>query len=110
MQEREPDRSVPAAAGSGSSEADQGLSLGQVELGNGGPDTDPLDRKAFQLAESHAITRRPKRIPAIRARLREQESLLRQAYQYFATASEAQRSLSYAAEWLLDNYYIVQQA
>ncbi|MCK4832143.1 MAG: hypothetical protein KAS81_05220, partial [Anaerolineales bacterium] len=39
-----------------------------------------------------------------------QESLLRQAYQYFATASEAQRSLSYAAEWLLDNYYIVQQA
>lgn len=111
MQEREPDRSVPAGrVGSGSGEADQGLSLGQIKLGDEGPDMDPLTRQAFQLAESHAIARRPKRIPAISARLREQESLLRQAYQYFATASEAQRTLNYAAEWLLDNYYIVQQA
>ncbi len=111
MQVREPDRSIPAGrVGSGAGEADQGLSLGQIKLGDGGRDMDPLERRAFQLAESHAITRSPKRIPAIRVRLREQESLLRQAYQYFATASEAQRTLNYAAEWLLDNYYIVQQA
>jgi len=35
---------------------------------------------------------------------------LRDAYEYFGQASETQRALSYAAEWLLDNFYIVQQA
>jgi cyclic beta-1,2-glucan synthetase len=42
--------------------------------------------------------------------LREQEALLRHAYQYFARASDADLTLSYAAEWMLDNFYVVQQA
>ena len=35
---------------------------------------------------------------------------MRHAYQYFVKASEAQLVLPYAGEWLLDNYYVVQQA
>jgi len=35
---------------------------------------------------------------------------LRDAYQYFAGASEAQLALPYAGEWMLDNFYMVQQA
>jgi len=35
---------------------------------------------------------------------------LHHAYQHFTKASEADLALSYAAEWLLDNFYVVQQA
>ncbi len=35
---------------------------------------------------------------------------MRDAYQHFAGASEAQIALSYAGEWMLDNFYVVQQA
>ncbi len=69
-----------------------------------------LERQARQLAESHAVSRRPRRGPPLLDRLREQEALLRDAYQHFAGASEAQIALSYAGEWMLDNFYVVQQA
>ncbi|MBL7065593.1 MAG: hypothetical protein ISS49_15490, partial [Anaerolineae bacterium] len=65
---------------------------------------------AFQLAESHVVSRRPRPRPPLLDRLREQESLLRDTYEYFAQVSETQRALPYAAEWLLDNFHVVQQA
>jgi cyclic beta-1,2-glucan synthetase len=37
------------------------------------------------------------------------QSFLMDAYMYFRGASEDRLTLSYAAEWMLDNYYIVQQ-
>lgn len=37
------------------------------------------------------------------------ERRLRAAYQHFRQNSEIELTLSYAAEWLLDNYYVVQQ-
>jgi len=85
-------------------------SEGQAGLGGDALDAGRLEELAFQLAESHVVSRRPRRRPSLLGRPREQESLLRDAYQYFAEASEAQRAISYAAEWLLDNFYMVQQA
>jgi cyclic beta-1,2-glucan synthetase len=38
------------------------------------------------------------------------ESLLNKAYRHFARASEEGMEISYGAEWLLDNFYIVQRA
>ena len=69
-----------------------------------------LERLACQLAESHAATRRPGRRALLLDRLREQEMLLRDAYHYFREAPGEQFALSHAAEWMLDNFYVIQQA
>ncbi|MBL7066162.1 MAG: hypothetical protein ISS49_18450, partial [Anaerolineae bacterium] len=69
-----------------------------------------LENLACQLARSHAVSRRPRRRPPLVDRLRGQEALLHDAYRRFAEASEVQLALSYAAEWLLDNFYTVRQA
>jgi cyclic beta-1,2-glucan synthetase len=42
--------------------------------------------------------------------LKDYETLLLEAYEFFQGAAGEHLSLSYAAEWMLDNYYIVQQA
>jgi cyclic beta-1,2-glucan synthetase len=68
------------------------------------------DALARQTADAHASTRPARRYPALLDELREQEKLLRAAFQYFARASEVQLAISYAAEWLLDNFYLVEQA
>ncbi|MFQ6100929.1 MAG: GH36-type glycosyl hydrolase domain-containing protein [Anaerolineae bacterium] len=69
-----------------------------------------LENLARQLAESHSVAGRPRRRPSLLDCLREQETLLRDAYRRFARASEVQLALSYAAEWLLDNFYVVERA
>ncbi|MFC2037275.1 hypothetical protein ACFLYD_04785 [Chloroflexota bacterium] len=69
-----------------------------------------MEGLASRLAESHIISRRPRRRPSLLDHLQEEEVLLREAYQHLAKASEAQRALSYAGEWLLDNYHVVQRA
>jgi cyclic beta-1,2-glucan synthetase len=68
-----------------------------------------LENLVRQLAESHTITRRPRRRLSVLDRIREHEALLRDAYEYFATASEVQLALSYTAEWMLDNFHVVEQ-
>ncbi|RLC86854.1 MAG: hypothetical protein DRJ03_07595 [Chloroflexi bacterium] len=76
-----------------------------------------LENLARQLAESHVVSKRPGRKPYLLDRVHEQEVLLRGAYQYFAgdkvskaTAFEVQIALSYAAEWILDNFYVMERA
>ena len=69
-----------------------------------------LEASARQLAKNHTISRRPPRKTPLIDRLRNQEEFLHRAYQHFTQASEAHTALSYAGEWLLDNYYVVQQA
>jgi len=69
-----------------------------------------LEALAHQLAKSHTISRRLKRRASLVDHLRSQEELLRQAYRHFAKASEIRAAVSYAGEWLLDNYYVVRQA
>ncbi len=70
----------------------------------------PLENFAHQLAKSHSIARHPRRRIELVDRLRIQENLLRKAYRHFVEASEIRTPISYAGEWLLDNYYVVQQA
>jgi len=76
-----------------------------------------LENLARQLAESYVVSERPGRKPYLLDRVQEQEALLRGAYQHFAgvkvseaTASEMQIALSYAAEWILDNFYVMERA
>ncbi|NIV35749.1 MAG: hypothetical protein GWN58_41740, partial [Anaerolineae bacterium] len=72
------------------------------------PATSQLEDLASRLAVSHFASRRPG-IPLL-DRVEAQEALLREAYEYHLQESEAQGVLTHAAEWLLDNFYLVQQA
>jgi cyclic beta-1,2-glucan synthetase len=72
-----------------------------------------LERLARQPADDRVPVWRlggRRRVPSLREHLQDQESLLRAAYQYFVQASDVQLAVSYAAEWLLDNFYVVEQA
>jgi len=71
---------------------------------------DGLEKLARRLAQSHTVARRPKRFSSVLDRLKEYEARLHDAHQYFATAPESQLALSYAAEWVLDNFYVVERA
>jgi cyclic beta-1,2-glucan synthetase len=68
-----------------------------------------LEQKAQQLAKSHQLQRQPGGDYRLLDRLAEQEKRLTAAYQQFRHSSDEELSLSYAAEWLLDNFYVVQQ-
>jgi cyclic beta-1,2-glucan synthetase len=69
-----------------------------------------LEDLARQLARGHAVTLHPKRVPSLLDRLPEQRKHLRAAYQHFVAASEVELALFYASEWILDNFYLVEQA
>src|SRR4030042_608844 len=71
---------------------------------------DQLEDLARQTADARAFARPTRRLPSLLDRLQERDKVLRAAYQYFAQASEVQLAISYAAEWLLDNFYLVEQA
>ena len=62
-----------------------------------------------QLAGRQVVATRPKSVPTFDARLQALDKILRDCYHYYVQASETQLTLSYAAEWLLDNFYVVQQ-
>ena len=69
-----------------------------------------LEALAHRLAVEQPASRRTSSGPYLLDRLEGQTELLRKAYQYFAGTSREELSYSYAAEWLLDNFYIIQQA
>lgn len=69
-----------------------------------------LENLARRLAESHVVAGRSLHKPTLLDRLREQEEALRAVYRHFVGATETQVALSYAAEWILDNFYVVEQA
>ncbi|MBN1953851.1 MAG: cellobiose phosphorylase [Anaerolineae bacterium] len=73
-------------------------------------DVDLLQNLASQLAKNHTVSFKPslKRAPC--DRLRGHEATLQQAHEHFAQMSEAQQPLPYAGEWVLDNFYVIQQA
>src|SRR5260370_3194956 len=70
---------------------------------------DDLEQLAFQLAEQHKRTQAGKAGPFLLKRLEQEAKLLQDAYEYFGKASREDLNLSYAAEWVLDNFYLVQQ-
>ncbi|HSD83615.1 MAG TPA: hypothetical protein VLG46_07145, partial [Anaerolineae bacterium] len=73
------------------------------------PEADRLVELAHQLAHDHAVVRAGGLTTPLLDRLTEHEDLLEEAHTQFASAWDEALSFSYAAEWLLDNFYIVRQ-
>lgn len=70
----------------------------------------PLEDRARQLAEQHGTSRIPGVIPTTLDRLATLQKVLREAYAEFVSRSKEREVLSGVAEWILDNFYVVQQA
>ncbi|GAC1451462.1 MAG: glucoamylase family protein [Steroidobacteraceae bacterium] len=68
-----------------------------------------LEEHAQSLAAAQDITPRPARRRPLRTRLRDNESVLLAAYRAIAAAAGEGRTISPAAEWLLDNYHLVEE-
>ncbi|MCA9873006.1 MAG: hypothetical protein KC441_05110, partial [Anaerolineales bacterium] len=76
---------------------------------SGDPRT-PLEQAAHQLAAQHQEAALAQFPPYLLQRLSPQKDLLQAVHQYFVHASQEELAYSTAAEWILDNYYVVQQA
>jgi cyclic beta-1,2-glucan synthetase len=68
-----------------------------------------LEQHAASLAAAQVVTKRPRRRPALRARLRNNASTLLAHYRAIAAAVRDGRGITPAAEWLLDNYHIIEE-
>jgi cyclic beta-1,2-glucan synthetase len=67
-----------------------------------------LEQHAISLAQAQPVTARPPRVPALHLRLRENAAVLLAAYRASAAEVAGGRSIVPAAEWLLDNYHLVE--
>ena len=67
-----------------------------------------LEQHAASLAVAQQITTSPIRRPPLTARLSDNESVLLSAYRAIARAADEGRPITPAAEWLLDNYHLVE--
>ncbi|HTO47213.1 MAG TPA: glycosyl transferase, partial [Burkholderiales bacterium] len=68
-----------------------------------------LEQHAESLAVAQTVTGRPTRRRPLAARLKENESALLDAYRAIASAVGEGRAITPAAEWLLDNYHLVEE-
>ncbi len=68
-----------------------------------------LEQHAASLATAQQVAERPTRRRSLSARLRDNESVLLAAYRDIAAATGEGRAISPAAEWLLDNYHLVEE-
>ena len=68
-----------------------------------------LEQHAASLAAAQQITSRPVFRRALGVRLRDNASALLAAYRAIATAVDETRAITPAAEWLLDNYHLVEE-
>src|SRR5690606_32145745 len=67
-----------------------------------------LGQHARSLAASQTVTPRPRRVPALQKRLDDNASVLLAAYRASAAELEGGRVVEPAAEWVLDNYLVVE--
>ena len=68
-----------------------------------------LEQHAASLAAAQPIAGRPLLERSLSARLRDNEKALLAAYRDIAKAIDAGRSITPAAEWVLDNYHLVEE-
>ncbi len=71
---------------------------------------DPMEVLAHRLAEQYHLAESSTGKPLLLERLLEHEKLITDAYQQFGSMVQTDLPLSYAGEWLLDNFFIVQKA
>jgi cyclic beta-1,2-glucan synthetase len=67
-----------------------------------------LGQHARSLAAAQPVTSRPQRVRPLRKRLDENAAVLLAAYRASAAELENERGVEPAAEWLLDNYHVVE--
>ncbi|WP_426990865.1 GH36-type glycosyl hydrolase domain-containing protein [Cupriavidus sp. 30B13] len=70
--------------------------------------TERLEQHAQSLAAAQPVTPRPPRVPTLRSRLNDNAEVLLAAYRASAAELESGRGVEPAAEWLLDNYHLVE--
>src|ERR1051325_6217993 len=68
---------------------------------------DRLEQYAAALATAHEIASKPRRVNLLLPRLEENSARLIEAYQALAESIRREHVISPAAEWLVDNFYIV---
>lgn len=68
-----------------------------------------LELFAQSLAKDHVVTAKPKRVRRLLPRVGENGRRLIQAYQSLAEAIRSGHEISPAAEWLVDNFHIVEE-
>jgi cyclic beta-1,2-glucan glucanotransferase len=68
-----------------------------------------LEQHAESLAAAQTITARPVTGRSLAARVKDNESVLLEAYRAIASAVGEGRAITPAAEWLLDNYHLVEE-
>ncbi len=68
-----------------------------------------LEQHAANLAALQPVTDKPRRRPALSARLQDNSTELLMHYRAIALAVRDGRSITPAAEWLLDNYHIIDE-
>ncbi|HEX2619995.1 MAG TPA: hypothetical protein VHL11_07605, partial [Phototrophicaceae bacterium] len=75
---------------------------------------DPLEGLAHRLAGQYQLTEyssgKSARKLVLLDRLLQDEKLITDAYRQFSSTAQAEMSVSYTGEWLLDNFFVVQQA
>ena len=86
--------------------------------GRTGPPLDPIRKEIFgperlriearRLASGHGLGRLGRMGAPVLDRLEENERILREAYRELAAAVQRQESISPAAEWLLDNFHVIE--
>ena len=71
--------------------------------------SDRLEQHAASLAAAQQVTRRRSARRSLVARLKDNESALLAAYRAIGAAVGEGRPITPAAEWLLDNYHLVEE-
>ena len=68
-----------------------------------------LEQHAASLARSQPVTTRPPRRQSLDTRLGDNETVLLAAYRAIALAASGDRNITPSAQWLLDNYHVIEQ-
>jgi len=69
-----------------------------------------LDEAALKLARDLTVIDQPGGPDPLPGRLKKLDAFLRSVYRYYDQASRSDRPVSYDAEWVLDNFYVIEQA
>ncbi len=68
-----------------------------------------LEQHAASLANAQSVERNPLKRRSLSGRLRENETVLLRSYRAIAGAADDGRAITPAAEWLIDNYHLVEE-
>src|SRR5688500_14610272 len=68
-----------------------------------------LEQHAASLASAQSVSSKPPARRSLKSRLKENESVLLGAYRAIAAAVAEGGAITPAAEWLIDNYHLVEE-